>query len=249
MDISGVGKRGVRPWRALFGGAFNPLHKGHIALAEEIERKLGLEEVIFVPTGLPPHKERPAVSCEERLHMVELAIAGRPGWRVSDIECRLSGPSLTSRTLARLSLSPAPFFVMGEDAFVDFLEWGAPEIILSLSHLVIVTRPGGVGVRARDTLLRVLVLSDSFLTGENVPALDDLRSGRMVEWVAALPSFGTTLRLLAIDSLEISSTRLRSDIASGNPERWAHLLPEPVKSYIVETGLYREKSCGHSKME
>ena len=242
MDTSGAGKRGIRPRSALFGGAFNPLHKGHIALAEEIERRLGLAEVLFVPTGLPPHKERPEVSCEERLHMVELAIAGRPGWRVSDIECRLPGPSLTSRTLAHLSLAPPPFFVMGEDAFADFLEWGGPEIILSLSHLVVVTRPGAEGSGARDTLLRVLALAGSFLTGKDVPSLDDLRSGRMGEWVAALPFFGTTLRLLAIDSLEISSTRLRSDIAAGSPERWAHLLPEPVKSYIVETGLYREKS-------
>ncbi|MGC8528893.1 MAG: nicotinate (nicotinamide) nucleotide adenylyltransferase [Leptospirillia bacterium] len=242
MDTFGGGSRGERPRAALFGGAFNPLHKGHLALAEEIERRLGLAEVIFIPTGLPPHKERPEVTCEERVHMVELAIAGRPGWRVVDIECRLPGPSLTSRTLTHLSLSPPPFFVMGEDAFADFLEWGGPEIILSLSHLVIVTRPGAGGSHARDTLLRVLALSGSFLTEKNVPSLDDLRSGRMEEWVAALPAFGTTLRLLAIDSLELSSTRLRSDIASGSPERWAHLLPEPVKSYIVERGLYKEKS-------
>ncbi len=240
MDTSGADSR-VRPRRALFGGAFNPLHNGHIALAEEIERRLGLSDVVFVPTGHPPHKDPPEVSCEERLRMVELAIAGRPGWSVSDIECRLPGPSLTARTLERLALPSLPFFVMGEDAFADFLEWGGPETILSLSHLVVVTRPGAEGARARGTLLRVLSFAGSLLTDREVPALDDLRSGKAEEWVAALPAFATTIRLLAIDSLELSSTRLRSDIASGKPETWAHLLPGPVKSYIVEKGLYLKK--------
>ena len=238
MDTSGADSREVRPRTALFGGSFNPLHNGHIALAEEIERRLRLSWVVFVPTGHPPHKERPGVPCEERLCMVELAIAGRSGWSVSDIECRLSGPSLTSRTLERLSLPSPPFFVMGEDAFSDFLEWGGPETILSLSHLVIVTRPGAEGSGARDTLLRVLALAESFLSDREVPSFADLRAGRTVEWVAALPAFGTTLRLLAIDSPDLSSTRLRSDIASGPPERWAHLLPGPVRAYIVEKRLY-----------
>ncbi len=238
MDISGADSRGYRPASALFGGAFNPLHNGHIALAGEIERRLGLSEVIFLPTGTPPHKERPGVSCEERCRMVELAIAGRPGWRASDIECRLPGPSLTFRTLERLSLSPPPFFVMGEDAFADFLEWGGPETILSLSHLVIVTRPGTEGGTARNTLLRVLAMGGSPLTGQDVPSFADFSRERRIEWVAALPAFATTIRLLAIDSLELSSTRLRSDIASGTPETWAHLLPGPVKSYIVEKRLY-----------
>ncbi|MGC8500032.1 MAG: nicotinate (nicotinamide) nucleotide adenylyltransferase [Leptospirillia bacterium] len=240
MDISGATEGGRRPPAALFGGAFNPLHNGHIALAGEIERRLSLSEVIFLPTGQPPHKESPEVSCAERSHMVDLAIAGRPGWRTLDIECRLPGPSLTARTLESLSIAPPPFFVMGEDAFADFLEWGGPGIILARSHLVIVNRPGSASPGARRTLLSVLRDAGSSLGEVDIPDLRELRGKGVTEWVAALPAFKTTIRLLTIDTLEVSSTGLRAAIASGETARWAHLLPEAVKSYIVEKGLYRK---------
>ncbi len=240
MVISGGNKGGQRPSAALFGGAFNPLHNGHIALAGEIEKRLSISEVIFLPTGQPPHKKSPEVSCAERSHMVDLAIAGRPGWRTMDIECRLPGPSLTARTLESLSIDPPPFFVMGEDAFADFMEWGGPGIILARSHLVIVNRPGSASPKARRTLLTILREAGSSLGEGDIPDLRELRGKGVVEWVAALPAFKTTVRLVTIDTVEVSSTGLRAAIASGEPQSWGHLLPEAVKSYIVEKGLYRK---------
>jgi len=235
----------TRPKLALFGGAFNPVHLGHLALAGEIESRLALSEILFIPTGEPPHKEAPEVSCDERRHMVDLAIAGHPGWRSSDIECRMTGPSFTARTIERLAIDPPPFFVMGEDAFSDFWSWGRPELILSRTHLVIVNRPGAdrKGVyEALETVLRAAQTPVSPACVRQALSGFDGREVREIVW--SLPLFGTTIRFLRIDSLPVSSSGLRRFLAGNRSGNGTKLLPDVVKSYIVKRGIYHEKPEG-----
>ncbi len=239
MDISGVTERRARPTLALFGGAFNPVHRGHMSLAAEIEARLEVREILFIPTGHPPHKEFPGISCEERKIMLDLAIGGHPGWVSSDIECRMKGPSFTARTISVLAIDPPPFFLLGEDAFADFWSWGHPEVILSGTHLVIVTRPGSEEERTRKAIIKTLRaggLLDPLSAGD---ALLGVRRGRLEEVVWSLPNFGTTLRFLRISAVDVSSTDLRHGLAGENREYWLDLLPDPVKSYIVKKRKYQ----------
>ncbi len=231
-------EKALRPVLALFGGAFNPVHRGHLALASEIQSRLGLREILFIPTGAPPHKDPPKISCEERKLMLDLAIRDHPGWRSSDIECRMEGFSFTARTISALAIDPPPFFVMGEDAFADFWNWGHPEVILSGTHLLVVTRPGSDVRGTREgvsTVLRAAGLLDP-VAGE---AVSGVHEGRLREAVWNLPFFGTTLRYLRIEAMDVSSTNLRNGLAGKDRDRWADLLPDEVKSYIVKKGIYQ----------
>ncbi|MEC4682922.1 MAG: nicotinate (nicotinamide) nucleotide adenylyltransferase [Nitrospirota bacterium] len=236
---------GKKPTLALFGGAFNPVHYGHITLASEIEARLGLSEIFFIPTGHPPHKEIPDVSCDERRHMVDLAISGHPGWRSTDIECRLEGPSYSARTIEHLGIEPPPFFVMGEDAFVDFWDWGRPEEILSRTHLVIVNRPGVIRKGVEEALLTVLRAAQASVCSRSVrETLRESEQTRGREHVWGLPLFGSTIRFLKIDALPVSSTDLRKLLAGERKAECSDLLPEGVKSYIVKRGYYQGSPKG-----
>ena len=239
MDTYEAADKKKRPTLALFGGAFNPVHRGHVALAAEIEARLELQEILFIPTGHPPHKDSPEISCEERKIMLDLAIGDHPGWRSSDIECRMKGPSYTARTISALAIDPPPFFLMGEDAFSDFWSWGQPEVIVAGAHLVIVTRPGTEEERTMEdffTTLRAAGLLDS-VSAEAV--VTRVRRGELEEAVWPLPNFGTTLRFLRINAVDISSTDLRKGLSGENREYWTNLLPDSVKSYIVKRRIYK----------
>jgi len=253
MDISEGGDHlpilSKKPSLALFGGAFNPIHVGHIALAREIEDRLGLSEILFIPTGLPPHKEAPEVSCDERRHMVDLAISSHPRWKSTDIECRMEGPSFTARTIGRLDIDPPPFFVMGEDAFIDFWSWGSPDLILSRTHLVIVNRPGEVRKGIPKGALTVLRAAQTPICEASViEILEREEEERSREIVWSLPVYGTTIRFLRIDSLPVSSTELRKFLSGDRAEGWSHLLPEAVKSYIVKRGIYKGRPKGGDRI-
>ncbi len=238
MDISEGADCLLRPRLALLGGAFNPVHRGHLVLAKEVQAKLDVEGILFIPTGHPPHKDLPEVSCEERQKMLDLAIGATPGWRSSDVECRMAGPSYTARTISTLAITPLPFFIMGDDAFVDFWEWGEPEVILRGAHVVVVTRPGSTAPGVREGFMTVLRASGPFDPKMTRRGIDGVLEGHVREVVWSLPHFGTTLRYLRIEALSVSSTELRNGLAGKERDHWLELLPDAVKSYIVEKGIY-----------
>jgi nicotinate-nucleotide adenylyltransferase len=133
----------------LFGGTFDPPHVGHLVLAECARDRLGLDEVRFIPAGQPPHKRSHPVSpCARRVAMVRLAVRGNPGFVVSTIEARRSGPSFTVGTLRRVA-SETPrariYLLMGADSLDEFPTWREPEAILSLATLAVAGRPGAPG--------------------------------------------------------------------------------------------------------
>lgn len=127
------------------GGTFDPIHLGHVAMAEAAADCLELDRVLLIPANLPPHRGHAPAPVEDRLAMCRLAVAGHPRLEVSDIEVRRGGRSYTVDTLRELSRElPGArlFLVLGWDAARDILSWRDPEEVIRLARLVIVPRPG-----------------------------------------------------------------------------------------------------------
>jgi nicotinate-nucleotide adenylyltransferase len=129
----------------LFGGTFDPVHQGHLILAEQCREACALDKVLFVVAGEPPHKGRPKTAAKHRLEMVELAIAGNDAFEASEIELARSGPHYTYETLEQITAErPGDelFFIIGADSLVDLPGWRRPERIFELATIVVVNRPG-----------------------------------------------------------------------------------------------------------
>ena len=127
----------------LFGGAFNPIHVGHLRVAEEALRQFGLDRVLFIPTARPPHKEVD-VPAELRFRMVELAIAGHPGFEVSRAEMDTEGPAYTVDTVRKmLKLYPQGVaYIIGADAFLGLPSWKDADELIQLCPFIIAPRRG-----------------------------------------------------------------------------------------------------------
>ena len=130
----------------ILGGTFNPIHTGHLILAEETREKIGLEKVIFVPAYLPPHKDdSDIVQAEHRLTMVKLAIRGNPDFEVSDLEIKRDGRSYTIDTLKELKViypREELYFIIGSDLLEYLDEWKDLDEIIKLVKFIVATRPG-----------------------------------------------------------------------------------------------------------
>lgn len=193
----------------VFGGTFDPIHLGHLHIANGLREKLDLDQIIWVVAGKPPHKRGQIVSeDDDRIAMVRLALGDTPGDIVSRVEVDRPGPSYTADTLETLSAEMAParyFFLMGEDSLRDFPTWRNPGRILELADLGVVGRPG---IDADLAHLR-----------------------------AALPALTGKVHLAPLDELPYSSSEIRQRVADGLPID--DLTVEPVARYIRDHGLYR----------
>ncbi|MBA2372692.1 MAG: nicotinate (nicotinamide) nucleotide adenylyltransferase [Chloroflexi bacterium] len=199
----------------ILGGTFDPIHIGHLAVAEEARDALGLERITFVPAGLPPHKtDRPVSGAAHRLAMVELAIAGNPAFSVNAIELERSGPSFSVDTLEALAAvarsaghEPDLVFILSAEAFRSLHTWRDPARILALARLAVVPRGGYPEAT-------VTSLADRF------PGCED----------RAVFLDGPRIRLSASD--------LRDRAARGRSIRY--LVPDAVTAYIGDHGLYAD---------
>ena len=129
----------------LYGGTFDPIHLGHLILAEACREACGLDRVWFVVAGAPPHKPGGRTDVGHRLEMARLAVAGNPSFEVSEIETRRPGPHYSVETLeavARERPGDELFFLIGADSLVDLPHWREPAKILKLASLVVANRPG-----------------------------------------------------------------------------------------------------------
>ena len=197
----------------VFGGTFDPIHVAHLAVAQEAAEVLGLERVLFVPAGRPPHKAGLAITAgEHRLAMVELAIAGNERFAVDPLELQRPGPSYTVDTLEALchpsSGGPAPelTLIISTDAFLGLATWQDPRRILELARLAVAPRDGYENVGA-DVM------------EAHVPGLAD--------------------RVVFLDGprLRLSGSELRARAAAGRTLRY--LVPDAVAAYIGDHALYR----------
>ncbi len=210
----------------LFGGTFNPIHLGHLRGAEQIREAFGLQEVVFIPAALPPHKvTEKIIAAHHRLEMVKRAIQKNPYFSASDVELRRSGKSYsidTIRYFRERHQSSIFFFILGRDAFVEIETWKEYQHLFSLCNFIVMTRPGFQKSSAPPPLPESLI-----------PAY---RYDQKAEaWVH---SSGYTLFFKEINFLDISSTRVRELIEKGESVR--NLIPSEVEAYVREHGLYRK---------
>jgi nicotinate-nucleotide adenylyltransferase len=129
----------------LFGGTFDPIHMGHLILAESCREACALDRVWFVVAGAPPHKPGERTSVADRLEMVRIAIAGHPAFEVSDLETRRPGPHYSVETIEQVHRErpdDALFFLIGADSLADLPQWREPGRIASMATVVVVDRPG-----------------------------------------------------------------------------------------------------------
>jgi nicotinate-nucleotide adenylyltransferase len=194
----------------VLGGTFDPIHRGHLEIAGEARRTLNLTEVILVPAGQPPFKpNRPITPSEQRLKMLNLAVANTPALKVSTIEIERPGPSYTADTLDELKgqygVDDELFFILGWDSLEQIPDWYQPSRIIALCRLVAVPRPG----RPR-------------------PSFEELES--------RIPGISRRVVFLEKPEIDISSSQIRELAAQGEPIE--HLVPGPVAAYIREHGLY-----------
>jgi nicotinate-nucleotide adenylyltransferase len=213
---------------AVFGGSFNPIHYGHLLLADDLLEILGLERVLFVPAKHPPHKDPARLApAEDRLAMVRLATAGHRGFDVSDIELRRPGPSYTVDTLAALARpGDALFLIVGSETFLDLLSWREPRRVAQLARLVIVPRVGSpfdADSEAAQKVLREIGVEGGFTH---------------VDGDGRVPERGVIVSRAA--SMPISASELRRRVREGRS--LAFRLPPAVADYIAAHGLYQERA-------
>ncbi|MBN2281294.1 MAG: nicotinate (nicotinamide) nucleotide adenylyltransferase [Candidatus Marinimicrobia bacterium] len=132
----------------IFGGTFDPVHNGHIRLANFVQEELGVDKIIFVPSYLPPHKpENIYTSFRQRYEMLEIATRDNPDFIISTIEMEMQGVSYSYLTIEALRKryflkTEKPYFLIGGDSLVNFHQWRYPEKILESAHVVVVNRSG-----------------------------------------------------------------------------------------------------------
>lgn len=210
----------------LFGGTFNPIHLGHLRGAEEIREAFGLEEVVFIPAAIPPHKAvEEVIDARHRLEMVRLATAINPSFSTSDIELSRPGKSYSIDTIRyfREKKPDGLFFILGREAFVEIETWKEFETLFSLCYFIVMTRPGFQKTPPLSQLPKTLI--PAFRYDQKIEA-----------WIHLS---GHSLYFKEITFLDISSTKVRELIERGESVRY--LIPAEVEAYVQRHGLYRKR--------
>lgn len=210
----------------ILGGTFNPVHMGHLRVAEEIREAFDLETVYFIPAFIPPHKESgDAPPPEERLRMLRAATRGSGCFKVSDLEIKRGGISYTIDTLKRFELRfDDLYFIIGADAFRLIGTWHRYEELFSHAHFIVMTRPASGAVDIPDML-------PARVRGKLVPFNDAERKGVYIH------ESGKKIYLYRVTQLDISSTKVRNLLSEGRSVRY--LVPPPVERIIIQRRLYR----------
>jgi nicotinate-nucleotide adenylyltransferase len=194
----------------LMGGTFDPIHNGHLVVAEEVRSRLDLAVLLFVPAGQPWLKmDNPVSLAEDRVHMVRLAIADKPCLKLSTMEVERPGATYTVDTIAELQAQLGAendlYFILGWDSLAELPQWKEPSRLITMCHLAVVPRPGYPR-----------------------PDLEALE--------ARIP--GSSQRVILMDKpeIDISASEIRDRIAQRLSI--SHLVPGPVESYIRRHRLY-----------
>ncbi len=194
---------------AIMGGTFDPVHIGHLIIAEQAHCKFNLEKVIFIPAGIPPHKDNSKVTGgKHRLAMIQLAVEDNPKFSVSDWEFRKQRDSYTVDTLKyieKIDLAEQIYLIIGADSLFEIFTWKDPEYILGHANLIVACRPG-------------------YNLNE---ILKDPRYG----------SYRKNIHLLDNIKMKIASSTIREMVSKGHSIRYL-VLPR-VQDYIMNNNLYR----------
>ncbi|MDA8441670.1 MAG: nicotinate-nucleotide adenylyltransferase [Peptococcaceae bacterium] len=194
----------------IMGGTFDPIHNGHLAAAEAASEAFDLEQVVFVPAGIPPHKAGVVTPGWQRLAMVDQAIKNKLQFRVSDFEIVKSGISYTIDTVAEFHSRYGPeteiYFITGADAFLEIITWKDIRRLMEMCRFIAVTRPGyaGAGLAAEIDKLPIYVQN--------------------------------RVNVLEVPGMQVSSTDVRAKISANQSVQG--LVPTVVAEYIYEHNLY-----------
>lgn len=210
---------------ALFGGTFDPFHNGHLRMAVEVSERLGIPRVVILPAHMPPHKPgRPVTEARHRLAMAAAAVAGLPGFEVSDFETRKAGPSYSIDTVTAFrEAEPGAefFFLLGADAFADICAWHRFRDLFAACDFVLLPRPGAPFPPVPA----------------GIPRLEK-ESPHCYSWEGAayrLPG-GRRLFCPSLPVLDIAASAIREKVRRKRTIRG--LVPPEVERYIEAEGLY-----------
>ena len=211
----------------LLGGTFNPIHLGHLHAARIVKAEFDLNKVFFIPSYIPPHKDRKEmVSAEHRMEMVELAIQGFPDFYPSSVEIDAGGKSYSINTLRKfrkLYSDADIFFILGIDAFLEIETWMEHEKLLEESHFIVISRPGYSLFDATE------ILDNKY--PDKVVNLSDFRRLKRTK------KTGPLIILFPFKALDISSTQIRERIKTG--KSISGFVPDRVENFITKNKLYQ----------
>lgn len=200
----------------LLGGTFNPIHRGHLAIARAARDGLHLDRVVLIPSARPPHKKADGsdlAPAEDRLAMARLAVQGEQGLEVSDLELRRSGPSFTIDTISAFERERPDaelYFIIGADSLAELESWRDAAKLLDRVRFVVVNRPGHDVERGIAAVERALGFERSR---------------------------GLRERTVTMEPVSIAATTIRDRVRRGEPIDG--LVSDPVRDYIAARGLYR----------
>ena len=214
------------PLVGIFGGTFDPIHYGHLRIAEEIVKTVGLQKLYFVPAGMPRLRHSPVASPQHRVEIVRLAIQKNPDFVLDEREINRGGVSYSIDTVREFKQEFGEeirlCFVLGADAFINLPEWNNWKELFNLCHFIVSTRPGYTLTLIKELLSKELREECSQRWVSNTESLRKDTSGLI--FIAS-----TTM-------LDISATSIRAHIAVGRSVR--HLVPSVTVNYISENKLY-----------
>ena len=214
------------PLVGIYGGTFDPIHYGHLRIAEELLDSIGLQRMIFVPSGAPRLRAAPAASRGHRAAMVRLAIQDNSRFALDEREINRPGTSTTVQSLreyrCELGENTALCFVLGIDAFIKINQWSEWQTLLNLCHLIVVGRPGFVSISGEKDL--PAEIRHEYSSRHAADASD----------LARQP--GGCIYTARTSLLEISASQIRSLIGTAKSIRY--LLPENISEYIKSNRLY-----------
>ena len=217
----------------VFGGTFNPIHRGHLRAAQEVMDQLDLARVIFIPNARPPHKPTQQAgelaAAADRLAWTRLAVAQNPDFEVDPIEVERQGPSFavdTLRTIHERIAPLRPVFIIGRDAFVEIATWREPQTLFELANFAVMTRPP---------------IGDDNLS-DWLPTALQSEFKMSVDGQSARHRYADTwIRGLQITPIDVSSSEIRSRIGRGEAaNEW---VPAPVYDAILESGNYQDQDA------
>lgn len=219
----------------LFGGTFNPIHRGHLQVVQDVQKAFSLERILLVPSALPPHKESGSLAdAPDRMNMIRLAVANNPALMqfvsVSDVELKRFGPSYTIDTVRHLKQNMPQdmelYLILGLDAFLEIDTWKSYRELFLLVPFIVMTRAGAG--QTDDSMAKMLGnylrsnISDGYrFSAAQVCYVDDSKQ----------PVF-----VFKVTPVDISSTKIRGRIKSGRSV--ASMVPKEVEDYIKSKGLY-----------
>ncbi len=198
----------------IYGGTFNPIHLGHLLIAEIVKEALQLAEIRFIPAFIAPHKQdQKPLDSKHRVEMIRLAIGGNPAFKVDQCELERGGTSYTVDTLESLTRdnpSAEFIFLMGADSLAEFHTWRNPQRICELSFVAVVARGG-----------------------QPQPDMTVLQ-----KWLPADQQNAVANHLVSVPQMELSSTEIRRRITQNQTIRYQ--VPAAVEAYIRQWELYRQ---------